>query len=116
MRKVGVAESDEDVRLEKRIGTCELHLAGCYRDYENIMETRGQEAALQSPHARGVAQYSHVVDVLRGVLDSEEEDKYKKALEEQARLAVGVLRDAATPDWKRLAVASILEALSDVPC
>lgn len=115
MRKVGVAESDEDVRLDKKIEMYEGYLAGSLRDFQYIHDHRGLESALQSPHAKGFAQYSHVVDVLRGVLDSEEEDKYKKALEEQARVAVGVLRDAATPDWKRLAVASILEVLADVP-
>lgn len=114
MRKVGVAESDEDFRLDKKIELYEGYLAGSLRDFQNIHDQRGLEAALQSAHARGVAQYSYVVDVLRDLLDSEEESKYKSALEERAREVVSVLRDAHAPEWKRLAVATILEVLADV--
>jgi len=115
MRKVGVVEGENDIRLDKKIEMYEGYLSGCLRDFQNIHDQRSLEAALQSPHARGVAQYSYVVDVLRDLLDSDEEGKYKSALEERAREAVSVLRDGNSPEWKRLAVATILEVLADVP-
>lgn len=115
MRKVGVVEGEDNLRLDCMVERYEGHLAGCLKDFQNIHDLHGLEEALQSAHARGVAQYSHVIDVLRSLLDSEEEGKYKSALEDQSRQAVGVLRDANVPDWKRLAVADILEVLADIP-
>ena len=97
MRMVGASEVGDDDLLKKKIEICDLQL----------------EAALQSTHARRVAQCSHVVYVLREILDSKDHDRYKRALLHHAREAVSVLRDANAPEWKRLAVASILEALTD---
>ena len=113
MRMVGASEVGDDDLLKKKIEICDLQLEGCRKDYENILDIRGQEAALQSTHARRVAQCSHVVYVLREILDSKDHDRYKRALLHHAREAVSVLRDANAPEWKRLAVASILEALTD---
>lgn len=110
---VGTSEVGDDDLLKKKIEIYDLQLEGCRKDYENVLDMRGQEAALQSTYARRIAQCSHVVYVLREILDSEDDDKYKKALLHHARESVSVLRDANAPEWKRLAVAAILEVLTD---
>ena len=115
MRKVGVAETDQDEWIEQKISVYADHLERCRRDFDNIAGQRGDSEAIKSPHAQGIAQYDHVVNVLGELLDERAEDKYKSALLKYAREAVSVLRDGNYPVWRRLAAATILEVLSDIP-
>ena len=115
MRKVGVAETDQDEWIEQKVSVYEGHLQRCRIDFDNIAGQRGEAEAMKSPHAQGIAQYDHVVNALGDLLDERDEDKYKSALLRYAREAVSVLRDGNTPVWRRLAAATILEVLSDIP-
>jgi hypothetical protein len=101
MRKVGVS----DGHLEGQIAVFQAHLDSCLAECENLVASRGMIPALQSPAARGVAQYGLVVERLSSV------DDCAAALRSEAARVVSEIREGVD-EWRMLANATILEVLA----
>lgn len=111
MRKVGISGGLSEQILEDKVGSYSEHLEACRRSLNEFADSNGIENALQSPHAQNVAQYSHVVQELSGILESGA--GVDSSLARWVGVAVAELRNPDTPRWKSLATATILEVLND---
>jgi hypothetical protein len=111
MRKVSDSITQGERLLEDKVGSLNDHLESCRKRLNEFADLNGVEGALQTPHAQNVAQYSHVVQELSGILEKGE--GLDAALRQWIGVAVAELRDLDTPRWKSLATATILEALRD---
>jgi hypothetical protein len=112
MRKVGESKTQGEQLLEdKFLSSYSDHLERWMRDFNSTFQSHGMDRALQSQDAQRVAQYSHVVQELSGILEKGE--GLEVALDRWIAVAVAELRDMDTPRWKSLATATVLEALQE---
>lgn len=109
MRKVGVTGTEADAHLESKIAAYTAELERCVQSFQSIAEAQGTSAALQTSAAERIAQYDKVVKVLTTV--QEKGGDYAGWVMCESKEAAEVMRDSEAPNWRRLALASILEAL-----
>lgn len=112
VRKVRTSSGQGEQLLEdKFLSSYSDHLERWTRDFNSTFQSQGMDLALQGQDAQRVAQYSHVVQELSGILERGE--VLAVALDRWIAVAVAELRDNDTPRWKSLATATILEALQE---
>lgn len=109
MRKVGVTDTEADALLESKIASYTAELERCARGFESALNAQGIGTALQTAEAERVAQYEKIVKVLTTV--QEKGGGYAGWVMCESKEAVEVMRDPEAPNWRRLALASILEVL-----
>lgn len=109
MRKVGVTDAEADAHLESKISAYASELERCLQEFKAAESRTGTSSALQLAAAERAAQYEEVVRHLRSV--QEKGGDYAGWVMCESKGAVEVMRDATAPNWRRLALASVLEAL-----
>lgn len=109
MRKVGVTATEADALLESKIAAYTAELERCARGFRSALEAQGIGTALQTAEAERVAQYEEILRHLRAV--QEKGGDYAGWVMCESKEAVEVMREADAPNWRRLALAAVLEAL-----